>query len=77
VRFDIDAEGKDDETLCEFPRPRRVLRADAVDVDGESMAIALNYHYVFDCVNAAADRKELLLELQSNMQPGVFKSNGR
>ena len=38
------------------------------------MSIALNYHYVFDCVNAANDQKEITLELQSTMQPGIFKS---
>ena len=38
------------------------------------MSIALNYHYVFDCVNAVSDREEVILELQSTMQPGGFKS---
>jgi len=78
VRFDIDAEGKTMKLSASSPDQGESSELMPVDVDGESMAIALNYHYVFDCVNAAAaDRKELLLELQSNMQPGVFKSNGK
>jgi DNA polymerase-3 subunit beta len=28
-------------------------------------------------VNAISDKKELVLELQSNMQPGIFKTNGK
>lgn len=38
------------------------------------MSIALNYHYVLDCVAAAAQDKELALELLSSMQPAIFKS---
>ena len=45
----------------------------AAEITGEDMPIALNYHYVFDCVNASDDA-EMTLELQSSMQPGVFKS---
>lgn len=76
VRFDIDAEGKTMKLSASSPDQGESSEVLPVDVDGESMAIALNYHYVFDCVNAA-DRKEVLLELQSNMQPGVFKTNGK
>ena len=77
VRFDIDADGKVMKLSASSPDQGESSEFLPVEVDGESMAIALNYHYVFDCVNAASDRKELLLELQSNMQPGVFKSNGK
>lgn len=47
------------------------------NVEGQSVAIALNYHYVFDCVNAVSEAGEMLLELQGSMQPGIFKCNGK
>lgn len=46
------------------------------EIDGSSMAIALNFHYVFDCVNATSGAEGLTLELQGPMQPAIFKSYG-
>ena len=53
-----------------------------VDVDGALMrmsasSIALNYHYVSDCLAAVSGNKEMRLELQGPTQPGIFKCNGR
>ena len=39
--------------------------------------MSFNYHYVFDCVNASGSDREITLELQSAMQPGIFKSYGQ
>ena len=48
-----------------------------MEVEGDTLAIALNYHYVLDCAAAAAQDKEVSLELLSSMQPAVFKSFAR
>ena len=74
VRFDIDADAKLMRLSASSPDQGESTELLPVEVTGESMPIALNYHYVFDCVNAASDRQELTLELQSTMQPGIFKS---
>ncbi len=74
VRFDIDADGKLMKLSASSPDQGESTEYLPVEVDGGSMSIALNYHYVFDCVNAVSDREEVILELQSTMQPGVFKS---
>ena len=47
------------------------------DIEGASMAIALNFHYVFDCVNAVGSTDALTLELQGPMQPAIFKAYGK
>ena len=44
---------------------------------GQTLSIGLNYHYVFDCVNAVSDASEVRLELQSANQPSIFKCNGK
>ncbi|MBR1830462.1 MAG: DNA polymerase III subunit beta [Atopobiaceae bacterium] len=74
VRFDIDADGKVMRLSASSPDQGESTELLPVEVEGDSMSIALNYHYVFDCVNAVSSRKELTLELQSTMQPGIFKS---
>jgi DNA polymerase-3 subunit beta len=74
VRCDIDAEAGQmvlSAVVADQGDAREVV---PVEVEGESMSIALNYHYVFDCVNALSDEKEVTLELKSAMQPGIFKS---
>lgn len=77
VRFDIDADGKLMRLSASSPDQGESTELLPVEVEGDSMSIALNYHYVFDCVNAVSGRDELTLELQSTMQPGIFKSYGK
>ncbi|WP_028263598.1 DNA polymerase III subunit beta [Atopobium fossor] len=48
-----------------------------IEVEGNSIAIALNYRYVEDCVSAAGSDTELTLELQDSMRPAVFKTWGK
>ena len=74
VRFDIDPDGKVMKLSASSPDQGESTELLPVEVEGNAMSIALNYHYVFDCVNAANDQKEITLELQSTMQPGIFKS---
>jgi len=76
VRLDVDADGKLLQLSASSPDQGDSTEALGVEVEGESMSIGLNYHYVFDCVNAAGSQKEITLELQSTMQPGIFKSYG-
>ena len=74
VRFDIDPDGKIMKLSASSPDQGESTELLPVEVEGNAMTIALNYHYVFDCVNAANDQEEITLELQSTMQPGIFKS---
>ncbi len=74
VCLEIDADGKVMRMSTSSPDQGESTELLPVEVEGDSMSIALNYHYVFDCVNAISNRKVVTLELQSTMQPGVFKS---
>lgn len=74
VRVDVDADGGVMKLSASSPDQGESTELLPVGVEGQSMSIALNYHYVFDCVNAAANEKEITLELLSAMQPGIFKS---
>lgn len=76
VRFDIDADGSLLKLSASSPDQGESTELIDVEVEGESMAIALNYHYVLDCVASSAQDKEVSLELLSSMQPAVFKSYG-
>lgn len=77
VRFDVDADGQLVRLSASSPDQGESSELLSAEVEGSSMSIALNYHYVFDCVNACSTDKELTLELLSNMQPGIFKSYGK
>ncbi len=77
VRFDIDADGRFMRLSASSPEQGESTEVLPVDVEGQSISIALNYHYVFDCMNAVSDSKEMRLELQSSTQPGIFKANGK
>lgn len=77
VRFDIDVEGEIMKLSASSPDQGDSTETIPVRAEGESMSIALNYHYVFDCVNAATTDGQLTLELQNTMQPGIFKSYGQ
>ena len=77
VRFDIDADGGLVKLSASSPEQGESTEYVNADIDGQSLSIALNYHYVFDCVNAVSGSEELRLELQGSTQPGIFKSNGK
>ncbi|MDO4807299.1 MAG: DNA polymerase III subunit beta [Coriobacteriales bacterium] len=74
VRFDVDADAGLLKLSASTPDQGESNELLDVEVDGQSMSIALNFHYVLDCVTASAQDKEVSLELLSAMQPAVFKS---
>ena len=74
VRFDVDADGSLLKLSASSPDQGSSSELLPVAVEGATLSIALNYHYVLDCVNAASQGSELTLELQSSMQPAIFKS---
>ena len=76
VRFDVDADGSLLKLSASSPDQGESTELMDVEVEGESLSIALNYHYVLDCVAASSQDKELSFELLSSMQPAVFKSYG-
>lgn len=74
VKFDIDAESNLMRLSATSPDQGEASETLPVEVSGDGISIALNYHYVFDCVNAAGEESDMTLELQGAMQPGIFKS---
>ena len=77
VRFDVDADGGLMRLSARSPEQGESVETVPCDVEGQSLSIALNYHYVFDCVNAVSESSEARLELQSAVQPAIFKCNGK
>lgn len=77
VRLDADAEGQVVRLSASSPDQGESSELLDAEVEGAGMAIALNFHYVLDCVNASAGIDELSLELQGPMQPAIFKSYGK
>ena len=77
VRFDIDADAGLMRLSARSPEQGESSETLPCDVEGQSLSIALNYHYVFDCVNAVSESKQMRLELQGSVQPGIFKCNGK
>ena len=77
IRFDVDADGGLGRRSARSPEEGESSETLACEVEGQSLAIGLNYHYVFDCVNAVSDAEQVRLELQGSTQPGIFKSNGK
>ena len=77
IRFDVDADGGLVRLSARSPEQGESSETLSCEVEGQSLAIGLNYHYVFDCVNAVSDAEQVRLELQGATQPGIFKSNGK
>lgn len=77
VRFDIDADGKFVRLSASSPEQGESSELVPAEVDGRSLSTGMNYHYVFDCVNAIAGTKTMRLEFLSGEQPSLFKANGR
>ena len=75
IRFDIDAGAGTVRLTATSPDQGEATEVIPAEVDGRSMAIALNYHYVFDCVNVEAADHDMTLELKESMQPGIFRSH--
>lgn len=74
VRFDVDADASFMRLSASSPDQGEAQETVTVEVEGDSVQIALNYHYVLDCAGAAAQDTDVSLELLGSMQPAVFKS---
>ena len=68
---------RDDAHVRQLPEQGESSELLNVSAEGQSLSIALNYHYVSDCLAAVSGNKEMRLELQGPTQPGIFKCNGR
>lgn len=65
----------DNETMTIFassPDHGESTETVGVSTDGDAMSIGLNYHYVLDGIDAMSG--DVFLEMNSSMQPAVFKS---
>ncbi len=76
VRFDVDPDGDVVRLSASSPDQGESAEELTAKVEGDPSNIALNYHYVFDCVNAISGTEELTLELQSAVRPAIFKAYG-
>lgn len=76
VRFDIDGESNQIKLATSEPEQGEASEYLSTEIQGNSLKIAMNYNYVFDCLNAASDFNELRMELNESMQPVVMKANG-
>lgn len=74
VHFDVDADGNVMRLSASSPDQGSSTELVSVEVEGASVSIALNYHFVFDCVNAVSGTDEITLELTSSQRPAIFKS---
>ena len=77
IRFDVDVDGGLIRLSASSPDQGDSSETISCEVEGQTLSIGLNYHYVFDCVNAVSDASEVRLELQSANQPSIFKCNGK
>ena len=77
VRLDADVDGHLMRLSASSPDQGESSELLDADVEGQTMSIALNFHYVFDCVNAVGGTDGLTLELQGPMQPAIFKAYGK
>lgn len=74
VRFNVDGEANLLSLYATSSERGEATETIPVEVQGSTTQISLNYHYVFDCVNALSGEKNVTLELQNGSTPGIFKS---
>ena len=77
IRLDADADGALLRLSSSSPEQGESSETMPCEVEGQTVTIGFNYHYVLDCMNAASDFGEVRLELQGSTQPGIFKCNGK
>ncbi len=77
IRLDVDADGSLMRLSSSSPDQGESSEIMSCKVEGQSLTIGFNYHYVLDCMSAASDFGEVRLELQSPAHPGIFKCNGK
>lgn len=76
VKFSIDAENESLTLFSKTPDQGGAEETISAKVTGESMDIALNYHYVLDGLGNPHEDDEVDLELQASLRPGIFKFYG-
>jgi DNA polymerase-3 subunit beta len=74
VRFDVDADASFMRLSSSSPDQGEAQETVSVEVEGQSVQIALNYHYVLDYASATGQDTDVSLELLGSMQHAVFKS---
>ena len=77
IRLDVDAEGSLLRLSSSSPEQGESSETMTCGVEGQTLTIGFNYHYVLDCMSATSDYGEVRLELQGPTQPGIFKCNGK
>jgi DNA polymerase-3 subunit beta len=73
IKLDIDAGSQNIEissVVQDIGSSKEVLKA---QIDGEDCSIAFNYSYILDGLNAISE-DEVLIELQSSLKPGIFRT---
>ena len=76
-RIDIDADGQMMKLSINTRDQGESTEYIPASVEGSSMALSLNHHYVAECLVSAPDREKILIELQSPTLPTVFKSSDK
>lgn len=77
MKLDIDAEAQTMKLSITTRDQGESTEYIPVQVEGDSMALSLNHHYVAECLISAPDREKILIELQSPTLPTIFKSTGK
>ena len=77
VRLEVDADGRLLRLSASSPDQGESSEIIDAEVEGVSTSIGLNFHFVFDCVNAVGNSDTLLLELREPTLPAIFKAYGK
>ncbi|RVU96986.1 DNA polymerase III subunit beta [Coriobacteriales bacterium OH1046] len=77
MRLDIDADAQTMKLSITTRNQGESVEYIPVQVEGGSMSLSLNHHYVADCLASAPDREKIIIELQSPTLPTIFKSSGK
>lgn len=78
VKFSVNADDGSVTLFAKTPDQGGAQEVLPADVIGESMDIALNYHYVLDGIGTSYGEDDVIdLELQASLRPGIFKSYGK
>lgn len=77
MRLDIDADAQTMRLSITTRDQGESVEYIPVQVEGGSMSLSLNHHYVAECLTSAPDREKILIELQSPTLPTIFKSTGK
>jgi len=77
MRIDIDAAAQSMKLSINTRDQGESAEYVPINVEGDSMSLSLNHHYVAECLSSSPDREKILIELQSPTLPTVFKSSDK